>query len=209
MTDRDYWERHARRYDISLRLLGRPLPRMLELIRQAVQGRERVLEVAAGTGFVTTTLARSVQEVVATDYTEEMVRILTQRVREAGLGNVHCERADIYALRFAAGTFDAVVAANVLHLVPDLSAALAALRRVLVPGGTLVVPTFCHDETRLSWVVSRLLATTGFPGHRRFTGRSLREALEREALRIDRAEILPGLIQIGYVQGAFEGRAPM
>ena len=37
------------------------------------------------------------------------------------------------------GGFDAVVAANVLHLVPDLTGALAALRRVVKPGGRVIV----------------------------------------------------------------------
>lgn len=49
-----------------------------------------------------------------------MVAALEQRVRDAGLMNVRCEQADLYALRFEDGAFDAVVAANVLHLVPDL-----------------------------------------------------------------------------------------
>ena len=54
MSDRIYWDRYARRYDASLRwLLGRPLPRLVELASKAVQGKRRVLEVAAGTGIVT------------------------------------------------------------------------------------------------------------------------------------------------------------
>ena len=66
------------------------------------------------------------------------------------------------------------MAANVLHIVPNLDAALSSLTRVLKPDGIFIAPTFCHDETRLSWLVSRLLALTGFPGHRRFTVASLR-----------------------------------
>lgn len=201
--DRSYWERHARRYDASLRLLGRPMPRMLELVSNAVRD-ARVLEVAAGTGFVTNAIARSAREVVATDYATAMVTLLERRVREAGLENVRCERADLYALPFEPGTFDVVVAANVLHLVPDLEGAMRALRRVLAPGGRLVVPTFCHDETKLSWLVSRALAMTGFPGHRRFTARSLRSTLETSGLRVLRSETLPGLIPIGYVEGTFD-----
>jgi phosphatidylethanolamine/phosphatidyl-N-methylethanolamine N-methyltransferase len=42
--DRAYWERHAKRYDASLRILGRPMPRMLELTVEAVRGAEVVLE---------------------------------------------------------------------------------------------------------------------------------------------------------------------
>lgn len=202
-NDRDYWDRHTRNYDRSMMFLGRPIPRMVELAAEAVTGLEHVLEVAAGTGIVTPALARGVKDVIATDYSAAMTETLEQRVRAAGITNVHCEQADIYALRFEPATFDAVVAANVLHLVPDLAGAIAALRRVLKPGGRVIVPTFCHDETALSWVVSRVLAITGFPGHRRFTVRSLREAVESAGLRVTKAETLPGLIPIGYVEGTF------
>lgn len=202
---RAYWERHARNYDRSMGLLGGPVPRMVELAARAVQGSAKVLEVAAGTGLVTSALARSAGEVVATDYAAAMVATLAARVRAKGLGNVRCEQADLYALRFEPGTFDAVVAANVLHLVPDLPGALASLRRVLKPGGRLVAPTYCHDETAASWLVSRALAVTGFPGHRRFTASGLRAALEGEGLRVGHAETLRGLIPIGYVEGTFAG----
>ena len=205
MSDRDYWERHARSYDASLRFgLGRPLPRMLELASEAVRGRQRVLEVAAGTGLVTSALARTSDSVVATDYAAAMVRMLERRIRQDGLDNVRCEQADIYALSYDSGEFDAVVAANVLHLVPDLAGAIAALRRVTKPGGLLVAPTFCHDETVLSAVLSRLLALTGFPVRRRFTMYSLRRSLEAQGLDVTRAERLAGLIPIGYVEGTLQ-----
>jgi len=72
---------------------------------------------------------------------------------------------------------------------------------MLRPDGILIAPTFCHDETRISWLVSRLLAVTGFPGHRRFTVQSLNGALEDAGLAVDLSESLPGLIPIGYAQG--------
>ena len=204
MSDRDYWERHARNYDASLRwVLGRPLPRLLELASEAVQGRRKVLEVAAGTGIVTSALAQTSDHVVATDYAAAMVDALEQRVQVAGLENVTCEQADIYSLSYSAGEFDAVVAANVLHLVPDLPAAIQALRSVTKPGGVLVAPTICHDETKTSWLVSRLLAVSGFPGHRRFTMRSLGGALEENGVQVVRAELLPGLIPIGFMEAVF------
>ena len=204
MSDRDYWERHARNYDASLRwVLGRPLPRMMDLASDAVRGKGKVLEVAAGTGMVTEAIAQTSNSVVATDYAEAMVEALQQRVRDAGLENVTCEQADIYALPYSAGEFDAVVAANVLHLVPDLPAAIRALRKVTKPGGLLVAPTFCHDETKVSWLLSRVFAVTGFPGHRRFTLQSLRNALKENGLQVKQFESLPGLIPIGFVAAVF------
>ena len=204
MSDRDYWERHARNYDASLRwVLGRPLPGMLELVREAVHGMGRVLEVAAGTGIVTSAISQACDSVVATDYASAMVESLGRRVQDARLDNVTCEQADIYALPYQAGEFDAVVAANVLHLVPDLPGAIQALGKVTKAGGLLVAPTFCHDQTRVSWLVSRVLAVSGFPEYRRFTLRSLEDALRENGLSVTRSELLKGLIPIGHVEAQF------
>ncbi len=204
MNAKDYWERHARNYDASMRwVFGRPVPRMMELASQAVRGKRKVLEVAAGTGIVTEAIAETSQSVVATDYAEAMVDELEKRIQRDGLSNVTCGQADIYALSYPAGEFDAVVAANVLHLVPDLSAAIEALRKVSIPGGLLVAPTFCHDETKISWILSRLFAVTGFPAQRRFTMQSLCTALENNGLQVVRSESLPGLIPIGHVEATF------
>jgi ubiquinone/menaquinone biosynthesis C-methylase UbiE len=201
---RGYWERHAKRYDQSTRFLARPVPRMLELTASAVRSQVRVLEVAAGTGLVTTAIAPVVGELVATDYAAAMVQELEARVRSAGLANVTCEQADLYALRFDEASFDAVIAANVLHLVPDLERALASLRRVVRPGGLVVVPTYLHDETLGAALLSRLFALTGFPGRRRFSARSLRAAVEACGARIRRAETIAGPFPIGHVEAVVE-----
>lgn len=197
---RSYWERHAKRYDRSTRILARPVPRMLELAVEAVRGDARVLEVAAGTGLVTTAIAPVVGDLVATDYAEAMVKQLETRVREAELANVRCEQADIYALRFEPGTFDAVVAANVLHLVPDLDRALAGLRSVLRPGGVLIAPTYLHRETWRASLLSRLFALTGFPGHRRFDASGLHRSIESAGFLLERAETIAGPLPIGYIE---------
>jgi ubiquinone/menaquinone biosynthesis C-methylase UbiE len=171
---------------------------MIELTVDELRGASDVLEVAAGTGLLTLPIARVARRVVATDYAEAMIELLRQRTREAGVTNVECSRRDLYMLGFAPASFDAVVCANVLHLLPDLPGALAALTRVLRPGGKLIAPTFCHAETRLSRVVSRVLAVTGFPGQRRLSSRTLRESLEGAGLHITRQETLPGLIPVGF-----------
>lgn len=199
-TGRSYWERHARRYDRSTRFLSRPVPRMLALAVEAATGKRRVLEVAAGTGLVTTAIAPVAGELIATDYAEAMVRQLEARVRDAGLLNVRCEQADVYDLRFERGSFDAVFAANVLHLVPDLEGALASLRRVLEPGGVLVAPTYLHNETLAASVLSRVFALTGFPGQRRFTATSLSAAIEAAGFGVTRVEVIPGPFPIGYIE---------
>lgn len=41
MSDRDYWERHARNYDLSMALLGGPMKRTVELCAESVRGCDR------------------------------------------------------------------------------------------------------------------------------------------------------------------------
>jgi phosphatidylethanolamine/phosphatidyl-N-methylethanolamine N-methyltransferase len=157
------------------------------------------LEIGSGTGLVTVAVAPVVGELLATDYAEAMVERTRSRVAAAGLTNVRCEQRDLYGLGEPDGSYDVVIAANVLHLVPDLDAALVAMRRLLRPGGRLVVPTFCHGETRLSRAVSWALSWVSFPAQRRFDLPGLAAAVERTGFVVDRQERIAGVLPIGFV----------
>lgn len=194
-----FWDRTAARYDRSMRLFGGPLPRMLELVAAEVSGARRVLELAAGTGLVTAVIAPVVGELLATDYAEAMVSRVTQRARALGLTNVTTRVLDVYAMTELPGSFDAVVAANVLHLLPDADNALDAMANVLVPQGRLVVPTFCHDDSWVSRGVSRALGLFGFPGRRRLTVAGLAAMVARHGFAVTRQERIAGLLPIGFV----------
>lgn len=194
---RRFWESNAARYDRSMGLLGGPLPRTVELVAAAVSGATRVLEVASGTGLVSAAIAPVVGELLATDYAAAMVE--KTRARIGHLPNVRCEVHDLYALGEVDGSFDAVVAANVLHLVPDLDGGLAAMRRVLRPGGRLVVPTYCHAQDARARLISAVLALVSFPGQRRFDLDGLAAAVEAAGFEIDDEELVRGMLPIGFV----------
>ncbi len=200
-SERDFWEKTASRYDrVSKGVLGRPLARTVELTAGAVAGAGHVLEVAAGTGLLTVGYAHRVGRVVATDYADNMLEILRERMKDAGILNVETARRDIYALGYPQASFDAVIAGNVLHLVPDLDRALDALCSVLGPGGKLVAPTFVHDQTLQSKMLSRVFGAF-MVMNRRFTAASLRGALERHGLCVVNAETVQGPSPIAFVEG--------
>ncbi|MCB9777682.1 MAG: class I SAM-dependent methyltransferase [Alphaproteobacteria bacterium] len=180
-----------------MRLLGGPLPEAIELSAAAVEGLGRVLEIACGTGLFSDALAPVVGGLLATDYAEAMVA--QARARAGHHGNATFSQRDLYALGEPERSFDAVVAANVLHLVPDLEGALQALATVLVPGGSLVVPTYCHAQDWRSRAVSTALAAVSFPGRRRFTLETLRSAVADAGFTVEQAELVPGLLPIGFV----------
>lgn len=196
---RSFWDRHASTYDRSMRLLGRPMPRMTELVLEEVRGLDEVLEIGAGTGLLTVPLARGVRRLVATDYSAGMLEKLRSRVGAEHLENVEVLGRDLAALDFEPGRFDAVVCANVLHLVPDIGAALRAMRAVVKPGGKLLVPTFCHGQSVKSRWISRALAVAGFPQRRRLTTTTLAAAVEGAGFRVVAAVLVAGPLPIGFV----------
>ena len=99
---------------------------------------ERVLDVGSGRGATLFPAAAAVTpggEVLGIDLSEEMVARLQADIGPGGATNVSVRRMDVEALDVADGTFDAVIASFVLHLVPEPAAAAAGLFRALRPGG--------------------------------------------------------------------------
>jgi len=98
----------------------------------------RVLDVATGTGDLALEIARTCPEaeVVGADFCPEML----EHARRRGLERTVV--ADALALPFEAGAFDAVTVAFGLRNMADWGAALREMRRVLRPGGHLLVLDF-------------------------------------------------------------------
>jgi SAM-dependent methyltransferase len=109
----------------------------------------RVLEAGCGTGAQTVTLARNSPGALLTsvDLSPSSLEEARARVAAAGLTNVQFRQADVYALPFADGQFDRVFVCFVLEHLARPDAALAELRRVLRPGGSLTVIEGDHGST--------------------------------------------------------------
>ncbi len=100
-----------------------------------------VLDCGCGSGTITTGLAEVVSpgEVVGVDHEPVQVEQARALAAERGVDNVRFETADVFALPFADGTFDAAFAHAVLMHVGDRVAALREMRRVVRPGGVVAI----------------------------------------------------------------------
>lgn len=107
-------------------------------------------EVAAGTGLVTVALAGSVDELVATDRSPDMLAILGARVASHRLSNVAVQEADALDLPSSDNAFDGALAANLLHIIPRPETAIQELMRVVRADGVICTPIFLHGHTALA-----------------------------------------------------------
>jgi ubiquinone/menaquinone biosynthesis C-methylase UbiE len=153
---------HAPRlYDIVAEVFffGRRRATFQALVAAAgVQPGQRVLDVGCGTGYFARLLARAVGPdglVVGIDPSPEMVAYASRKA--AGVGNCRFQVGTGESLDFPAEHFDLVVSSLVLHHLPkDLRVpALREMRRVLRPGGRLLVAEAQSPRHGLGW---RLLA---------------------------------------------------
>ena len=142
-----FWDSVAGVYDVFVNVVNRRTHVALrEIVAGLIQPGDRVLECACGTGLLTEVIARRCDRVTATDFAPKMLARAKKNC--AAFDNITFEPADITALKYADGSFDAVVAGNVIHLLDNPMKALGELDRVCRPGGLLIIPTYMNRDKR-------------------------------------------------------------
>lgn len=158
----------------------------------AVKPGERVLDLAAGTGLLAIMLSRIAASVVAQDVTPEMLAIAEANFREAGRDNITVVEADATELPFGDGSFDLVTCRLAFHHFPEPDRTLAELRRVLAPGGRLVLEdVFGPEDEEVAQVRERFELLLD-PSHiRSYSPTELRKLFEAAGFRVDVLRQLP------------------
>lgn len=165
---RHEFEAWARTYDRSLlnHFLFQPSYRIfLEELwtwRSGMTGRFDLLDVGCGTGTFSAMLAASPLEarIVGLDYAPSMCEVAAEKARSAGLDGdaPHFVAADSEHLPFADGSFDAITCSNSFHHYPHQQKVITEMRRVLRPGGRLLLIDGFRDNV-IGWVVFDVIIT--------------------------------------------------
>jgi 2-polyprenyl-3-methyl-5-hydroxy-6-metoxy-1,4-benzoquinol methylase len=97
---------------------------------------DRVLEIGAGTGIFTLTIARHCREVVAVDISGNMLEILERKAAVERLSNIRTVRGNAETID-PGGTFSVACAFSSLEYLSDLPSFFRRLARHIEPGGAL------------------------------------------------------------------------
>ena len=158
----------------------------------------RVLDCAAGTGLFSLAAAERAGFVLCTDLSEAMLERAKRKARRKGLSNLRFARRDVTALPDPDGGFDAVIAANVLHLLPSPELAVRELWRVTALGGRLILPTYLQGKTGAACgTMIRIYQGVGFHYEHAFTPETYQTFLERLGLGRAAVEVIPGRLPVG------------
>jgi ubiquinone/menaquinone biosynthesis C-methylase UbiE len=162
---------HHARLDDAERFVWQDPAKLIAYL--GLRGDETLVDYGAGTGFFAVPLAERLNagSVIGVDVSEQMLSLLTARVAEHGLPNVAGLLTDGQHIDLPDSAADLILLANVWHEITDSASLVIELRRILKPGGRLVVIDWGKEDTPVGPPIAeriaasdtlRTLATVGF-----------------------------------------------
>lgn len=143
----DYFAKVAESWDV-LRTLHVPEADVEAAILEVLSGRkvDLLVDLGTGTGRMLEVLAPAYRHGIGIDSSREMLAVARSRLAASGLSHAQVRLGDIAALDPAIGPADVVVIHQVLHYFDDPGRMLAQARRLLKPGGDVLIVDFApHD----------------------------------------------------------------
>lgn len=142
--NKKFWQRFAKLYSpLMEKGNGQVYDQICTEVSPYLNKEMTVLELACGSGQLSFRLAQKAKQWEATDFSENMIAEAKKKPRPKGL---YFSVQDATKLPYAAETFDAVMIANALHIMPEPDKAMGEICRVLKKDGVLFAPTFVHGE---------------------------------------------------------------
>ncbi|SFU18539.1 class I SAM-dependent methyltransferase [Sedimentitalea nanhaiensis] len=186
-----FWDKHAKGYAKRQIKDMAAYEQTLAHVRRHLKATDRAVELGCGTGSTALLLADAVERYTGTDISARMIEIAAAKPTVAD--NVRFERSDAAAPDLPEGGFDAVLAFNLLHLLPDVTVAARDARRLLKPGGLFITKTPClaqgHRALRLLVLAMRAVGYAPFVNF--LTDQGLRQAITGPGFEIVETELYP------------------
>ena len=193
---KNIWNIFAPVYEFAMRSQKSIYDYLYRRIGEVAKGKD-VLELATGPGMIARHIAPLANHVVATDFAPKMIETARKTKNPE---NVRFEVADATSLRFMDKSFDVVVIANALHIIPNPEKALAEIRRVLKEDGVLIAPNFIFpaDGKRNLW--QKFLSLVGVRFAHEWTEDEYKSFLKANGWTIEMSYVLKGRIDLAYVE---------
>lgn len=191
-TNKGFWERFAKIYTAFMAKNNTAYEKICDRLGTYIDNEKSVLELACGTGQITFRLADKSHLWEATDYSENMIKEAEKRNMGENKSNKICFSVqDATNLTYEKESFDVVIIANALHIMPKPDRALNEIHRVLKKEGILFAPTFVYEKgysKPLIWLMERI----GFQTYHKWKKNEFAEYVSRKGFHIMDTTLIKG-----------------
>ncbi|MDO4308084.1 MAG: class I SAM-dependent methyltransferase [Eubacteriales bacterium] len=191
------WDLYAPIYERAMRSDRKVYHFMYQRIPKVIEGKD-VLEIATGPGLLAKHISHAANRMTATDYSDGMI---AEAKKGTYPDNLTFEVADAVNLPYEDNSFDVVLIANALHVMPDPEKALEEIDRVLKKKGILIAPNFVnHKRGLISSLWSGILKIAGITFEHQWSTEEYREFLEKNGWKVKNCKEMQARISIAYVE---------
>jgi 2-polyprenyl-3-methyl-5-hydroxy-6-metoxy-1,4-benzoquinol methylase len=193
----DFWDTASANYDKTEERFEHIHTKSREYTKKHLKKEDRVLDYGCGTGTTSCAFADLVGEIEAIDISGKMIDIANKKRSLNNIKNIGFYQRDIFDKSYANGSFDVVLAFNVLHTIPEPDDVVDRIHQLLKPDGLFISVTPCLG-CRLSFAVGiqvfimRIMLLTGVipVPIRRLKSQELDELIEKKKFQSVATEMI-------------------
>jgi len=141
-----FWNRLSKNYDKQAKDKAYKL--INDKSKKYLKTKDTILDFACATGLYSFEFANNVKEIQAFDISSEMIKIAKNKAMNIKMDNISFSQTTLFDERYTDGTFDAILALNILLYFEDVEKVLNRMNDLLKPDGLIITSTACLKEKR-------------------------------------------------------------
>ncbi len=157
-----FWDSRADKYEEGYRKYEPNFIKTLEKTKKHLTKEDIVLDFACATGVIACDISYHVNRVHGIDISSNMIDLARINKKDSGAENITFERATIADIQNKNGSYDVVLAFNIIHLLKHTPEVIQQFNELLKPGGLLITTTPCRTgKTSFSNILLFFLSKAG------------------------------------------------
>jgi len=156
-----FWNRIAKNYDQQVNADDQTAIKTIEHTKKYLRPSDIVMDYACATGKFTFAIGDLVKEIHGIDIASEMIAVAKRIAGERNREHIHFAQKTLFDEGYHAGSFDVILAFNILHLLEDPQQVVVRVNELLKADGIFISATACLGKDRslvrmILWPLSKL-----------------------------------------------------
>lgn len=147
-----FWNRVAKRTSNHNQKPNNKTVKVLKNLKKYLKPTDNVLDFACGSGIIAAEISKEVDSVIGIDISTQMIKVANSRKMEHGIDNLEFSQITIFDESLKSGSFDVILAFNILHYLNNKEAFSNRMNELIKPGGLFISSTV-YKKDRKTFIV--------------------------------------------------------